>query len=58
MDRKLTALEVIGMAIRGEEDAALFYEHMADIINNELEAYLRDKEWYTGEVSPMVHMGP
>jgi len=40
MDRKLTSLEVIGMAIRSEEDAAKFYAHIADMINNEL---VRDK---------------
>ena len=36
MDRKLTSLEVIGMAIRSEEDAAKFYSHIAARINNEL----------------------
>jgi rubrerythrin len=36
MDRELTSLEVVGMAIRSEEDAAKFYSHIADMINNEL----------------------
>ncbi len=36
MDRKLTSLEVVGMAIRSEEDAAKFYSHIAEMINNEL----------------------
>jgi rubrerythrin len=36
MDRKLTSLEVVGMAIRSEEDAAIFYGHLADMIKNEL----------------------
>ena len=36
MDRKLTSLEVVGMAIRSEEDAAKFYSHIAGMINNEL----------------------
>ena len=36
MDRKLTSLEVIGMAIRSEEDAAKFYSHLADMIDNEV----------------------
>jgi rubrerythrin len=35
MDRKLTSLEVVGMAIRSEEDAAKFYSHIADMIDNE-----------------------
>jgi len=36
MDRDLTSLEVIGMAIRSEEDAAKFYGHIAQMIENEL----------------------
>jgi rubrerythrin len=40
MDRKLTSLEVLGMAIRSEEDAVKFYGHIADMINNEM---VRDK---------------
>jgi rubrerythrin len=40
MDRKLTSLEVLGIAIRSEEDAAKFYGHIADMIKNEM---VRDK---------------
>ena len=36
MDRKLTSLEVVGMAIRSEEDAAKYYSHIAGMINNKL----------------------
>ena len=36
MDPALTALEVIGMAIRSEEDAAAFYGHIARMISNDL----------------------
>jgi rubrerythrin len=36
MDRELTSLEVVGMAVRSEEDAVKFYSHIADMINNEL----------------------
>ncbi|HBF43207.1 MAG TPA: hypothetical protein DDW42_06170 [Desulfobacteraceae bacterium] len=36
MDRKLTSLEVIGIAIRSEENAAKFYAHISKIIDNEL----------------------
>ncbi len=35
MDTKLTSLEVIGMAVRSEEDAAKFYGHIARMIDNE-----------------------
>lgn len=35
MDPNLTSLEVIGMAIRSEEDAARFYNHIARMIGNE-----------------------
>ncbi|MBU0504685.1 MAG: ferritin family protein [bacterium] len=34
MNEKLTALEVIGMGIRSEEDAAKFYGHIAKMIQN------------------------
>jgi len=36
MNRKLTALEVVGMAIRSEEDAAKFYGHISKMIANEV----------------------
>lgn len=36
MDPKLTSLEVIGMAIRSEEDAAKFYGHISRMIENDL----------------------
>lgn len=36
MDSKLTSLEVIGMAIRSEEDAAKFYGHISRMIENDL----------------------
>lgn len=36
MDPKLTSLEVIGMAIRSEEDAAKFYGHISRMITNDL----------------------
>lgn len=36
MDPRLTSLEVIGMAIRSEEDAAEFYGHISKIIDNDL----------------------
>ena len=36
MDHSLPSLEVIGMAIRSEEDAAKFYGHMSTITENEL----------------------
>ncbi len=36
MDPKLTSLEVIGMAIRSEEDAAKFYGHISKMIENDL----------------------
>jgi rubrerythrin len=36
MERKLTSLEVIGMAIRSEEDAAKFYGHISTMTENEL----------------------
>ena len=36
MDPKLTSLEVIGMAIRSEEDAAKFYGHISKMIKNGL----------------------
>ena len=36
MDTKLTSLEVIGLAIRSEEDAAVFYTHIAQLIENDL----------------------
>lgn len=36
MDRRLTSLEVIGMAIRSEEDAAKFYGHISKMIDNDL----------------------
>jgi hypothetical protein len=36
MDSKLTSLEVIGMAIRSEEDAAKFYGHISKMIENDL----------------------
>ena len=36
MDSKLTSLEVIGFAIRSEEDAAKFYSHIAQMIENDL----------------------
>ena len=36
MERKLTSLEVIGMAIRSEEDAAKFYGHISTITENDL----------------------
>jgi rubrerythrin len=34
MDRRLTALEVVGMAIRSEEDASKFYGHISKMIAN------------------------
>jgi len=36
MERKLTSLEVIGMAIRSEEDAAKFYGHISTMTKNDL----------------------
>lgn len=36
MDRGLTSLEVIGMAVRSEEDAARFYGHISRMIENDL----------------------
>jgi erythrin-vacuolar iron transport family protein len=36
MERKLTSLEVIGMAIRSEEDAAKFYGHISTMTENDL----------------------
>ena len=36
MDSKLTSLEVIGLAIRSEEDAARFYSHIAQMLENDL----------------------
>lgn len=36
MDPRLTSLEVIGMAIRSEEDAAKFYGHLSKMIDNDL----------------------
>lgn len=36
MDPQLTSLEVIGMAIRSEEDAAKFYGHISKMIKNDL----------------------
>lgn len=36
MDPKLTSLEVIGMAVRSEEDAAKFYGHISKMIENDL----------------------
>ena len=36
MERNLTSLEVIGMAIRSEEDAAKFYGHISNMTENEL----------------------
>ena len=35
MDRKLTAIEVIGTAIRSEEEAAKFYGRIAKMVGNE-----------------------
>lgn len=36
MERTLTSIEVIGIAIRSEEDAAKFYGHISKMIDNEL----------------------
>lgn len=36
MERTLTSLEVVGMAIRSEEDAAKFYGHISRMIENDL----------------------
>lgn len=36
MDSQLTSLEVIGLAVRSEEDAAKFYTHIAQMIENDL----------------------
>jgi rubrerythrin len=36
MDRRLTSVEVIGLAIRSEEDAAKFYGHISRMIDNDL----------------------
>ncbi len=36
MDRTLTSVEVVGMAIRSEEDAAKFYGHISRMIENDL----------------------
>ena len=36
MERTLTAVEVIGMAVRSEEDAAKFYGHISKMIDNDL----------------------
>lgn len=36
MDPRLTSLEVIGMAIRSEEDAAKIYGHISTMIQNDL----------------------
>jgi rubrerythrin len=36
MDRNLTSLEVIGLAVRSEEDAAKFYSHLAGLVANDL----------------------
>jgi len=36
MDRRLTIVEVIGMAIRSEEDSAKFYGHISKMSENEI----------------------
>jgi rubrerythrin len=36
MDRTLTSVEVLGLAIRSEEDAAKFYGHISRMIENNL----------------------
>ncbi len=36
MDKQLTSLEVIGMAVRSEEDAVQFYTHISQMIENEV----------------------
>lgn len=36
MDQHLTAIEILGFAIRSEEEAARFYGHIAKMIQNEL----------------------
>lgn len=36
MDPSLTTLEIIGMAVRSEEDAAKFYGHIAAMIDNDI----------------------
>lgn len=36
MHKDLTAVEVIGIAIRSEEDAAEFYGHLAGLVRNDL----------------------
>ena len=71
MDSRLTPLEVIGLAIRSEEDAAEFYMYISRRIDNELvrtkyqqlakeEAMHRKMlvEQYKRLSGKMVHVGP